>query len=415
MKHKTTPIMSWSLFSSASTWTRVAAVTGLALFTQRAQAAQAELTANRAGVDYGFDAECGLDLESKADIWRASSQGRAKTVHARSSGCVIDGDQDTAKFRCFCAHQSKSLVGQIESSKIPKLRSFAQIELDIAESSLHQVCRETFQDQCGPLVKPLVAECGTPTRDFCKVKMRGDLKDEGYNLFDESCLCEGKRRWESSQRLSAPIGDPGATANARCQAQLDRCGEEQEPSFAPVQMLSHKGYTEQELRCSTIDEDRVHSCTVRAGNDRDRVGYFCECDGAEHGSSVMGTVELGAKSLYDRCQAQLQRCQDIEESTGGGEECDTSSSSADDCDGSDTSSSDKGNDTWPDDESSGDSSTGSGGQDPEPGTKPSDVLESLGCRAAGPDSGGWGLVWGVFAVFGGMGLRRRKLVVKQES
>lgn len=379
----------------------------------------------RPGQSFGFDARCGLADDAEADIWKLGFRRGEPALVKQRHGCVIHGDHDSARYSCFCAHQEQPLVGDLEATKIPTLRSFSELDLIFVKDSLVELCQENFQAHCGPLPEPRLADCGTPTRNFCKVSMRGDLKDGGYNLFEESCFCEGKRRWESAQRLSVAIGSPGVSAEQRCEAQLERCSAGEAPRFDPVQMLDPMGYTDQELSCSTTTKGRTDLCRVKVEESGARVGYYCSCDGAERGGSVLATTELGAKSLYNRCLDFLEQCSEIKDSDDSGDDCDTSSSSDEDCEDADTSSADDDSDDTDFDDESGDTSsasdedevnpneepteTGTGGPDPESQPKPSDVLESLGCRATSGGSGSGALLgWGVIGLLGSGCFRRRR-------
>lgn len=375
---------------------------------KRAPSSQASVEAARpaSGINYGFDADCGLDHPGEADIWKFGSMRQLVTSVARRTGCAIDGDHSSAHFRCYCTHNEQSLAGELEASKIPSLPSFGKINMVIAKKALVELCEETFHAQCGPLVKPVEAECGTPTKSYCRVSIRGDLKDGGYNLFDESCLCQGTRTWQSSQRLSAALGTLSSSAKARCQAQLVSCSAAAEPSFDPTQMLNIKGYTEQELRCGSVEPGKVGSCKVRPSDDGKRVEYKCDCDGAESGGSTPKSVDFGAKTLHEECVALLQKqCAEIWYPEDDAEDCDTSSSSDDDCENAETSSAahDTGsNDNVHPNERTTETETGK----PASQHNRNDIVDSLGCSTHGEDFGSWGAVFG-FGVLLLIGWRSR--------
>lgn len=349
----------------------------------------------RAGVDYGFDADCGLDRRGETHIWQPASFRQAAAPGSRDSRCVIDGDQRSARFRCFCSDQKQSSIGDIEASKIPVLAGFSKTQTTLGKEAIQRLCQDTFQAQCGPLAKALVADCGTPTRDFCEVRIRGDVKDERYNLFDESCRCQENRAWKSSQRLVAAVGSPGTTAQERCQTQLERCRADKDPSFDPIQMLNEKGYDTQRLSCSRFGKRRVDRCELEVEGESS-IRYYCNCDGAERGGHLRKRVSYGAKTLYAACQDELLQCDEIQDTGGVEDDCDTSSSSDTDCESSETSSvEDASGETGADDDS-GDSAAGNGdeldssGEDtasgePELHPAPGDVLESIGCRTAKDD------------------------------
>lgn len=346
------------------------------------------------GVNYGFDARCGVDSFGRADLWKFGSARQTVTGVDRRIGCSLDGDQGSAHFRCYCAHQDQSLAGTIDASKIPSLRSFERLDTSTTRDKLVGLCEETFQAQCGPLAEPQNAECGTPTKNFCRVQTRGDLKGGWYNLFDEFCHCQGKRTWWSAQRLSAALGTLSTSAEDRCQAQLASCSAGQDPSFAPVQMLNHKGYTDQEYSCGSVVPEKYGNCKVKPSKDGERVEFECVCEGAHSGGSIPKKVHFGAKSLNEACVSLLQRqCSEIWDPEDEGEDCDTSSSSDDDCENAETSSADDGSGSDDSvDPNEGPTETGPGEAGPQP--NPGDVLDSLGCSAKGAGSGGWGAVFG---------------------
>lgn len=357
----------------------------------------AEPGMNSPRVNYGFDARCGVDRVGLADLWKFGSARQTVTGVDRRIGCSLDGDQGSAHFRCFCAHQDQSLAGSIDASKIPSLRSFEEIDVWSTEDKLVGLCEETFQTQCGPVAKPVEAECGIPAKNFCRVLVRGDVKGGRYNLFDEYCHCQGKRTWWSAQRLSAALGTLSPSAEDRCQAQLASCSAGQDPSFAPVQMLNHKGYTDQEYSCGSVVPEKYGNCKVKPSKDGERVEFKCDCEGAHSGGSIPKKVHFGAKSLNEACVSLLQRqCSEIWDPENEGQDCYTSSSSDDDCENAETSSAD-------DDSGSDDSvdpneeptETGPGEEGPQSQPNPDDVFDSLGCSAQGSSAGDLGTVLGI--------------------
>lgn len=371
---------------------------------------QAQRQLNASGVNYGFDAQCGLTLPGSTHIWKPAQSRQEVMSSSMGSRCVIDGDQGSARFRCFCADKPESRVGELELSRIPKLASFSKIHTEMTEEALLDLCQETFHEECGPLAKPLVARCGGSTRSYCEVQMRGDIGAGRYNLFDEFCSCEGKRTWYSSQRLSAGIGGRSLSAQERCDTQLERCLDGQAPSFDSIQMLNHKGYQAQSLRCSRFGRERVDFCELSLERDQTWMRYECNCDGAIRGGGIDKAVTLGAKTMYDECIDQLAYCDEIVDTGGVQDDCDTSSASDEDCESADSSSADDGHDTGDvsgdtigsgEDDFDPEGPTNTGGEQPGGASQPGagDVLDSLGCRSAGSGAGGWRAMLGLSFVF----------------
>lgn len=392
--------LTFSHFSVKSTCLVAAFVAGFGLSSQKAQAKPSGEGALRASsgemlrgaeINYGFDVQCGLERGGRADLWKRDQHQQAVVFAGGNNACSVVGDQGAANFRCYCAHQVQSLAGEIDASKIPSLSSSREVDKMITRSALIGLCEETFHAQCGPLVEPLVAECGVPTESYCRVSLRGDLKNGGYNLFEESCLCNGASIWSSSQRLSTPLGTPSTSAKERCQTQIDACRRQGGPSFDPVQMMNVKGYTRQKVSCASVKAPERSVCYVNPSEDGQRVEYACDCDGGESGGSVSKTVALGAKTLHEACTALLQReCSEPEDSDDDADEFDTSSADDDEGESAETSSADDGTDSDDDDDfnpKEEPTETGPGEEGPQP--NPGDVLDSLGCRTQRGGAGGW--------------------------
>lgn len=289
--------------------------------------------------------------------------------------CLVSGSQDGAKYVCLCADREEAFTGTIDGSLIPELKNEDEEE-DEGESedsfeAFSDLCRNKFNEVCGPFVEPVEAYCEDERGD-CRFSATGNVRNEKYNSVHAGCYCRDQRNWSIHQDLVEDFAMGVDSARDLCEVQLAGCRPSMDPIFFDFQNLDLTAYEESSITCTQEGPNRYDRCTLERDRESGDFSYECYCTGEDVSGSVLGATGSAANTMYEICELQLSHCEDF-----GVEEKD---------------------DDWPEEE-----------DEDKPSLDIDDVLDALGCRAAPTSGFGFQSLLGFSALIllGGCFRRRR--------